>query len=40
VVAANAASPSGAGSAMPVAGAAVVGWTVRSSLTLKFDPSW
>ena len=42
VVRAKAASPSGAGSAMPEPGAGVVGvdWTVRSSLTLKFDPSW
>jgi hypothetical protein len=41
VVRAKAASPNGAGSAMPETGAGVVGlgWTVRSSLTLKIDPS-
>ena len=41
VVRAKAASPNGPGSAMPETGAGVVGlgWTVRSSLTLKIDPS-
>jgi hypothetical protein len=40
-VRAKAARPSGAGSAMPVGGADAVGlgWTVRSSLMLNFDPS-
>jgi hypothetical protein len=41
VVRAKAAKPSGAGSAMPETGTVVgLGWTVRSSLTLKIDPSY